>query len=158
MFSFVIFSEEPEFASEIEKQISASGEARVAAVVSDPDQILGALKSEKPDGLFVDLGYAPHVVLDLLESLPVGLPLTVVSGPCAEGSLILRAMHLGVKHFFPPAPSDVELNSVIVDLVRTANPVSAASEGRIVSVMGTKGGVGATFMASNLAATLRGGV
>ena len=56
MFSFVIFSEEPEFASEIEKQIGASGEARVAAVISDPNQLLGALKSEKPEGLFVDLG------------------------------------------------------------------------------------------------------
>ncbi len=48
MFSFVIFSEEPEFAAEIEKQVGASGEARVAAVISDPDQLLGALKSEKP--------------------------------------------------------------------------------------------------------------
>jgi pilus assembly protein CpaE len=155
MFSFVIFSEEPEFASEIEKQISATGEARVATVLSEPDQLLGALKSEKPDGLFVDLGYAPHVVLDLLESLPVELPLTVVSGPHAESSLILRAMHLGVKHFFPPAPSDAELNSVIIDLVRTANPASDASEGRIVSVMGTKGGVGATVLACQLAASLQ---
>jgi len=155
MFSFVIFAEEPEFASEIEKQISASGEARVAAVISDPDQILGALKAEKPDGLFVDLGYAPHVVLDLLESLPVGLPLTVVAGPYTESSLILRAMHLGVKHFFPPAPSDAELNSVIVDLVRAATPVAAASEGRILAVMGTKGGVGATVLACQLAASLQ---
>ena len=155
MFSFVIFSEEPEFGSEIEKQIGASGEARVAAVISDPNQLLGALKSEKPDGLFVDLGYAPHVVLDLLESLPVELPLTVVAGPHTESALILRAMHLGVKHFFPPALLDAELNSVIVDLVRSANPVAAASEGRILAVMGTKGGVGATVLACQLAASLQ---
>jgi pilus assembly protein CpaE len=155
MFSFVIFSEEPEFASEIEKQISASGEARVAAVISDPDQLFGALKSEKPEGLFVDLGHAPHVVLDLLESLPVGLPLTVVSGPHTESSLILRAMHLGVKHFFPLAPSEVELTSAIVDLVRAADPALAASEGRVVAVMGTKGGVGATVLACQLAASLQ---
>jgi pilus assembly protein CpaE len=155
MFSFVIFAEEPEFASAIEKQISASGEARVATVIGDPNQLLAALKSEKPGGLFVDLGYAPHVVLDLLESLPVDLPLTIVSGPHTESSLILRAMHLGVTHFFPPAPSDVELNSVIVDLVRTANPVAASSEGRILAVMGTKGGVGATVLACQLAASLQ---
>jgi pilus assembly protein CpaE len=155
MFSFVIFSEEPEFASEIERQILAGGEARVAAVISDPDQLLGALKSEKPDGLFVDLGHAPHVVLDLLESLPVGLPLTVVAGPHTESSLILRAMHLGVKHFFPTAPTEAELHSVIVDLVRAANPVAAASEGRILAVMGAKGGVGATVLACQLAASLQ---
>ena len=155
MFSFVIYSEEPAFAVEIEKQISASGEARTAAVVSDPNQLLGALKSEKPDGLFIDLGHAPHVVLDLLESLPVGLPLTVVSGPLAESSLILRAMHLGVKHFFSAAPSETELTSVIADLVRSANPDLAASEGRVVAVMGTKGGVGATVMACQLAASLQ---
>ena len=155
MFSFVIFSEEPGFAAEIEKQIAASGEARTAAVVSDPDQLLGTLKSEKPDGLFIDLGYAPHVILDLLESLPVGLPLTVVSGPLAESSLILRAMHLGVKHFFSATPSETELTSVIADLVRAANPDLAASEGRVVAVMGTKGGVGATVMACQLAASLQ---
>jgi pilus assembly protein CpaE len=155
MFSFVIFSEEPQFAAEIEKQIGASGEARTAAVISDSNQLLGALKSEKPDGLFIDLGHAPHVVLDLLESLPVELPLTVVSGPLAESGLILRAMHLGVKHFFPDAPSEAELTSVIVDLVRAANPDLTASEGRVVSVMGTKGGVGATVMACQLAASLQ---
>jgi pilus assembly protein CpaE len=155
MFSFVIFSEEPEFAAEIEKQVGASGEARVAVVISDPNQLLGALKSEKPGGLFVDLGYAPHVILDLLESLPIELPLTLVSGPHTESSLILRAMHLGVKHFFPPAPSEADLNSVIVDLVRAANPDFAASEGRILAVMGTKGGVGATVLACQLAASLQ---
>jgi pilus assembly protein CpaE len=155
MFSFVIFSEEPEFAREIEKQIGASGEARVAAVISDPNRLLEALKFEKPNGLFVDLGHAPHVVLDLLESLPTGLPMTVVSGPHTESSLILRAMHLGVRHFFPTAPSDVELNSVIVDLVRSAKPGCAASEGRVVAVMGTKGGVGATVLACQLAASLQ---
>jgi pilus assembly protein CpaE len=155
MFSFVIFSEELEFAAEIEKQIGASGEARVATVISDPNQLLGALKSEKPDGLFVDLGYAPHVVLDLLESLPIELPLTLVSGPHAESSLILRAMHLGVKHFFPAAPAEAELTSGIVELVRAANPDFAASEGRVVAVMGTKGGVGATVMACQLAASLQ---
>ncbi len=155
MFSFVIFSEEPEFAAEIEKQIAASGQARAAAVISDPDQLLGALKSERPDGLFVDLGHAPHIVLDLLETLPVRLPLTLVSGPHTESSLILRAMHLGVKHFFPDELSEAELNSVLVDLVRSASPDLADSEGRVVSVMGTKGGVGATVLACQLAASLQ---
>jgi pilus assembly protein CpaE len=156
MFSFVIFSEEPEFASEIERQIGATGEARVAAVISDADQLLEALKSEKPEGLFVDLGHAPHLVLDLLESLPCELPSTLVAGPHTESVLILRAMHLGVKHFFPPELLDAELNSVIVELVRSANPIAAgSSEGRILAVMGTKGGVGATVLACQLAASLQ---
>ncbi len=155
MFSFVVFSEEPEFAAEIEKQIAASGAARVVSVISDSRQLLGALKSERPDGLFVDLGHAPHVVLDLLESLPIALPLTVVSGSHTESALILRAMHLGAKHFFPPAPSEAELHAVIVELVRAANPDAADSEGRVVAVMGTKGGVGATVLACQLAASLQ---
>jgi len=155
MFSFVVFSEEPAFASEIEKQIAASGVARVASLVTDQDQLLGVLKSERPDGLFVDLGHAPHIVMDLLESLPFALPLTVVSGPHTESALILRAMHLGVKHFFPVAPSEQELTSVIGGLVRAASPNSAGSEGRVVAVMGAKGGVGATVLACQLAASLQ---
>ncbi len=155
MLSFVIFSEEPDFVTQIEKQIMASGEARVVAVISDSALLLGALKSEKPEGLFVDLGYAPHVVLDLLESLSARLPLTLVSGPHTESLLILRAMHLGVKHFFSRAPSEAELNSVIADLARAADPGVTASGGRVVAVMGTKGGVGATVLACQLAASLQ---
>jgi len=155
MFSFVIFSEEPEFAAEIEKQISSTGAARVAAVITDPDQLLDALKFEKPNGLFVDLGHAPHIILDLLESLPTALPLTVVAGPRSESALILRAMHLGVKHFFPPEPSKEELGSAIVQLVRAGSPNLATSDGRVVAVMGTKGGVGATVVACQLAASLQ---
>jgi pilus assembly protein CpaE len=155
MFSFVIFAEEVQFASVIEKQISASGEARVAAVIDDPEQLLEVLKAEKPEGLFVELGHAPHVVLDMLESFPGDLPMTVVAGPHTESSLILRAMHLGAKHFFPPEPSEAELNSVILELVRGANPVAAASEGRIVAVLGTKGGIGATVLSCQLAASLQ---
>jgi pilus assembly protein CpaE len=64
-------------------------------------------------------------------------------------------MHLGVKHFFPDAPTEAELGSVIVDLVRSANLDSATSEGRAVAVMGTKGGVGATVLACQLAASLQ---
>ncbi|MBW2540462.1 MAG: AAA family ATPase [Deltaproteobacteria bacterium] len=155
MFSFVIFSEEPGFAAEIEKQIAATGVARIGAVITDQDRLLESLKFEKPDGLFVDLGHAPHVVLDLLASLPIELPLTLVSGPHTDSSLILRAMHLGVKHFFPGAPSDSELTSVIVGLVQSVNRISATSKGHVIAVMGTKGGVGATVLACQLAASLQ---
>ncbi|HXV37619.1 MAG TPA: cellulose synthase operon protein YhjQ/BcsQ [Myxococcota bacterium] len=155
MFSYLIFSDRPEFASMIEKRIAESGVARVVRILDDSRQLLGALKSDKPEGLFIDLGHSPHAILDLLESLPVKLPLTVVSGPHTESALILRAMHLGVKHFFPPAPTEAELQSVIVDLMRTANPNALSAQGRVVAVMGTKGGVGATLVASQLAASLQ---
>ena len=80
LFSFLIFSEEQEFGSEIDKQILATGEADVVARVSDPDQLMEALKSKKPDGLFVDLGHGSHVSLDILEAMPALPALTVVSG------------------------------------------------------------------------------
>lgn len=155
MFSFLVFSEEEEFGSEIERQILATGEAVVAARVSDPDQLMDALKTEQPDGLFVDLGHGPHVALDILEAIPVLRPLTLVSGPHTDSQLLLRAMNLGVKHFFPQAPDPDDLRSVLVRLVRSQQPSEVGSSGRVVTVMGTKGGVGATVLACQLAASLQ---
>ena len=48
MFSFVIYSEEPEFAAEIEKQIGASGVARVAAVISSGTPTSHSTLGERP--------------------------------------------------------------------------------------------------------------
>ena len=155
MLSFLIFSEEQDFGSEIHKQILATGEADVVARVSDPDQLLEALKSEKPDGLFADLGHGPHVILDVLGAMPALPPLTVVSGPHTDSQLILRAMHLGVKHFFPAAPEEEDLQSVIHRLIRSQTSADSESAGRVVAVMGSKGGVGATVLACQLAASLQ---
>jgi pilus assembly protein CpaE len=155
VFSILIFSEESEFGAEIAEQIIATGEAIVVARVSDPDQLVEALKSEQPDGLFVDLGHGPHVALDILEAIPTLPPITVVSGPHEDSQLILRAMNLGVKHFFPPAPDQQDLRSVLVRLIRSKAPNEIESNGRVVTVMGTKGGVGATVLACQLAASLQ---
>ena len=69
-FSFVVFSEQEEFGEEARRRIQATGLARVTSVVVEPTQLLEALKSESPQAVFVDLGYAPHEILDMLEGLP----------------------------------------------------------------------------------------
>jgi pilus assembly protein CpaE len=87
--------------------------------------------------------------------MPALPPLTLVSGPHTDSQLILRAMHLGVRHFFPAALEGDDFQSVLRRLIRSNTVVESKHEGRVVAVMGTKGGVGATVLACQLAASLQ---
>lgn len=153
---FVVYSEQDEFGSEIQSRLQAAGHAHVVAVVSDEDALFAALREHKPDALFADLGLAPHDALDLLDRLPAPRPAIAVSGPQDDSQVILRAMKQGAKEFFPPDPSREAIRELVDRMVLENRP--ALPSGRlapVLAVMGAKGGVGATVVASQLAAALQ---
>jgi len=153
---FAIFSELKEFADEIRNRLSAVPGAEVAVIVDDPEDLSDALKAESPDVLYADLGHAPHVVLDLLESLGSAMPDLLVSGCQDDSQVILRSMQIGAREFLPQAPNEDDLNRAIQRLLR-GRQVEPAIErsAQVISVMGAKGGVGATCVTSQLAASLQ---
>ena len=79
--SFVVFSEQGEYAAEIHTLLEATGHARVARIVSDPEELAEAVRSVRPDALFADLGLTPHTVIDLIDTIPAPRPLLMVCGP-----------------------------------------------------------------------------
>lgn len=153
---FAIFSELKEFADEISNRLSAVPGAQVAVIVDDPDDLSDVIKAESPDVLYADLGHAPHVILDLLESLGGPLPDLLVSGCQDDSQVILRSMQIGAREFLPQAPNEDDLSRAIQRLLRSRDaeaPVERSAS--VISVMGAKGGVGATCVASQLAASLQ---
>lgn len=154
--SFVIFSEQEEFAQEMSLRLGTLRKVKVAGISSEIESLVELIKSELPDVLFVDLGLAPHVILDQLEGIQIPLPDLLVCGSQDESRLILRAMQVGAKEFLPPAPETEELAAAVERLFRAGQtPLGSGEPAPIIAVMGAKGGVGATVVASQLAASLQ---
>lgn len=154
--SFAIFSEQRECAEAFARLIESSPHAQVAELVSDPAELRDAIRRSGADAVLADLGHAPHVAIDLLEgAVPKRTPL-LVCGPQDDSQIILRALKLGAREFFSMSPTADELDAAIDKLLLEPAEAPASHGGaKILAIMGAKGGVGATFVACQLAASLQ---
>jgi pilus assembly protein CpaE len=126
-------------------------------VVSSAGELLSVVASDRPDIVVADLGPDPEAVLDLLGKLPARRPRLLGGGPPVHSRAILRAMRMGVREYFDELPSEDRLRSVINEMAAEIVPEvsSRTKPARVVAVMGAKGGVGATVIACQLAASLQ---
>jgi len=141
-------------------RLEADGTIDFGSVTTDPIELLEAVGAQRPDLVVADLGVDPDGVLDVLDKLPTPRPRLLVIGPQHQSGPILRAMRMGVREYFDAPPSEDDLRRAIArigaELAPAAEP-AAAHPARVVAVMGTKGGAGATVVACQLAAILRNG-
>jgi pilus assembly protein CpaE len=154
--SFVVFSEQEEFAAALAAMLEESGHAQVTGRVTDRDALVAEIRGQRPDALIADLGRTPHDVLDLLASIPAPRPALLLCGPQNENALLLRAMKQGAKEVLPAAPLDEEVAEAVRRLALEHAPrTKTHPQAPVVAVLGTKGGVGATFVACQLAVALQ---
>jgi pilus assembly protein CpaE len=154
--TFVVYSDRPSFGHELASRLRSTGHAEVVAVVSEPERLVETVQGQRPDALFADLGLDAEGVLDLIDEVTAPRPLLLVAGPQEDSRLILRAMRLGAKEYFPPDPEEAAVRAAVSRLVLdTGRAPKAEKLAPVVAVMGAKGGVGATFTACQLAATLQ---
>jgi pilus assembly protein CpaE len=153
LLSFLVVSSN----DELYKALEASGRAKIVARVDADPELKSAIQRHGPDALLVDLAEGPNAVLQLLESLPNPRPMLLVHGP-DDSQLILRAMRLGAREYL--SPCEEEKDQIRIALQRLMNEARPASEsadqgrGKLLAVMGAKGGVGTSFVATQLAAAL----
>jgi pilus assembly protein CpaE len=139
----------------LEATLEQVGHLEVVARASELGELTEVIRRWQPSVLFVDLGEEPEEVLDALEQLPAPRPLLVVSGPEDDSQVILRAMRLGAREFLAPEPAVYHLGAAVERLLLDhGTPAPAEAEAPVIAVMGAKGGVGATFVACQLAAEL----
>jgi len=77
----------------------------------------------------------------------------------ADPNLLVQAMRAGVKEFFPQPIDPFEVKAALERFKgrsEQAQQNTAPKQGRIISVVGSKGGVGATTIAVNLSVALAG--
>jgi pilus assembly protein CpaE len=142
-------------------RLEAEGTIELGHVTVDPSELLAAVGAQSPDVVVADHGDDPESVLDVLDKLSTPRPRLIVIGPKDHSGTILRAMRMGVRDYFDAAPSEDDLRSAILRIAAELSPRAGASDtprthpARVVAVMGAKGGVGATVVACQLAASLR---
>lgn len=122
--------------------LDRTGRARVVATASDDRQLAEAVRQLEPDAVVASTSLVP-------ERLPAG-PLLAVE--TAESVRSLRsAIRLGAVGYFV-WPREREALAVATARARREEVVAHGSP--VVAVMGARGGVGATFVATHLAAAL----
>lgn len=116
--------------------------------------------SERPDLLIHELGPDPAEDFRLIQSLleANAVAEVFVTSDQKDADLLLKAMRAGAKEFLAQPLDEAEVKAALLSLNRRMAQAAAARvpvhSGRIINVMGAKGGVGTTTVAVNLAMIL----
>jgi pilus assembly protein CpaE len=151
----LLLASDPKRAEDLAKLADRTGRARAVAT-GDAGELAALLRRTSADAVFADLSEQAQALLDAFEALPAPRPHWIACGPTADGALLLRALRLGARDFLPADVLRPDLAAALEKLAPSVEaPTLADRRGAILSVMGGKGGVGATFVACQLASALR---
>lgn len=149
----VLDIENKKVANEINEVVSTLGGFNITR------KQLSLQNSDYCDILFMEIGNDPKVELQLAKSLKAsGIAGEVfITSSIKDPEILIDAMRSGIKEFFPqPVKKEVVRDAMrkVKREKKEANDGNAVSKGTIINVFGSKGGVGTTTVAVNLAAGL----
>lgn len=116
--------------------------SRVAEPAGEPEQ--------HPAVALVGLNGNAEAAFETVARLSAGGTRVVVAGPAQDPELILRAMRAGAREY-AVASEPKKLEQAVRSLVQ---PIPGATAGAVTAIFPAKGGMGATTLATNLAAAL----
>lgn len=151
---FIILNSDEQFGAELRELLLTFRNVKIVAEVDDPTVLTSAMTQFPVDAVLVNLDPNPEALLPLIADIAghnPGLNFFAVS-ESTDGPLILKAMRMGVKEFFPRPVDRANLAEAVEKLV--AGRSGSKAGGKLVTVIGASGGVGATTIATNLAAEL----
>jgi pilus assembly protein CpaE len=134
--------------------------SQIAAVISSMEGFLAQRGDDPlpPDILVLEMGDDPAKDFEYLVRTKAagGAQEFFLTAKSANPDVLIQALRLGVKEFFPQPLNEADVRAAFSRSVESgARPAQAASgpqrKGQIVNVFGGKGGVGTTTIAVNLA-------
>jgi pilus assembly protein CpaE len=134
--------------------------SQIAAVISSMEGFLAQRGDDPlpPDILVLEMGDDPAKDFEYLVRAKAagGAQEFFLTARSANPDVLIQALRLGVKEFFPQPLNEADVRAAFSRSVESgARPAQAASgpqrKGQIVNVFGGKGGVGTTTIAVNLA-------
>jgi len=142
----------------IESKTSSVKKELESIILSMRDFVLTERKG-RPDLLIYELGDASAEEFQLLRSVvdSDNVGEVFVTSPISDTDVILKAMRAGIKEFLPQPLNANEVKAAMAALAQRHQQAARqepAHYGRIIHVMGPKGGVGTTTIAVNLAMIL----
>jgi pilus assembly protein CpaE len=152
----ILFTSNESEAPELRKAITSLERLRIVAELDEPSLLPHAVAQFPADLIIADLDPNAPVVIECLKQLKEAspdMPVFAISTQ-TEGDVVLRAMKAGIKEYLVK-PLDVEeLEEAIARVVQTQPQTK--EPGKLISIMGSAGGVGCTTIATNLAVELSG--
>lgn len=130
----------------------------VATATRDDDAVpnWAAVHETRPDVVILSLAANWKASLDSLPAKRVAGWELVVMGPSDNMPAMRHAMQLGARDYVPLPSAVAEVVETVRRVVRDHQPSSPARQGgQITTVMNSKGGSGASFLAANIAYLLR---
>jgi pilus assembly protein CpaE len=129
-------------------------------IQSDPGlRVQGSGDTRRPDLVIYELGDNTERDFQVLQSFmnSDALGEVFLTSNRTDSQLLLKAMRMGVKEFLLQPLNEQEARQALAGFKGRRGPsgrTGPGKVGRIISVMGSKGGVGATTVAVNLAVSL----
>lgn len=129
------------------------------SAVSDVE--MQEIRKATPELLVVDLEEDPHAGLEFIRTvLESGAASAVVAtGRDLSQDLLLKALEAGVTEMLPKPLEKEAVHTAVERVLRRAGRISRPSgeeeAGRVIALLGAKGGVGTTVLATNLAVEIR---
>jgi pilus assembly protein CpaE len=122
-------------------------------------EVLQERDTRKPDLLFFELGPDAEKEMAKIESLLKANEVGAVflTAESAEPAVLMQAIRLGAKEFFPQPIKIDEVKQALEtfkEQPKESTQKGADKSGKIISIFGSKGGVGTTTVAVNLAMSL----
>jgi pilus assembly protein CpaE len=142
-------------AERLRELVSGSPVARLVGLESSPETFEQKALKLQPHILLVEMAESVNGLGDLLERLRRSVPrgAVVALAPGRDPEQILTAMRLGVREYLAEPTTVTAFNDALLRLARQSHAAGQPT-GRMLSVLGVKGGVGTSHLALNLAWTL----
>ena len=150
----IVFNADEEYSSLLRAELLGISGVQIVAEVDEPALIEQAVSQFPAEIIIAHLDPMPDVVLPMVAQAAASRPDVAffVISASTDPQHILTSMRAGIREFLTK-PLEPRLFSEAVDKVMSK--VSRQVEvGRLISVLGTIGGAGASIMATNLAVEL----
>jgi len=150
----ILFTAHSESAPELRRSITSLPQIRIVAELDEPSLMSQAAAQFPADLLIADLDPSALTVLECLRQLKEAapdLPVFALSTH-TEGDVVLRAMKAGVREYLIKPLNVVEFEQSISALAGAMTKTQ--QPGKLISVIGSGGGMGCTTIATNLAVEL----
>ena len=151
---FVILNADEQYGRKLRASLLATTGVKIVAEVEEPALLAQAVGKFPVDVVLVNLDPAPDAILPVVAEVAKAEPALVffATSESTDGPLILKTIRTGVREFLPK-PIDGKALKEAVEKV-ASQCVGTEATGKLLTVMGTSGGVGATMLATNLAVEL----
>lgn len=139
---------------ELRRALTSLPQIRLVAELEEPSMFAQAVAQFPAELLVADLDPNPALVIECLKQLKdtaPEMPIFALSSH-SDGAIVLSSMRAGIREYLLKPLNIEEFEQAVGRCVTTQT--RAREPGKLISIMGSAGGVGCTTIATNLAVEL----